>query len=91
MDLSNIVANSKEKGTAENYLAQKYPIAGGLTQAVFGGNQETAPGAASTMVAAPLPQMPGQPSQDSSMIAMNAQPKQGGGGLETLVKLFMGG
>lgn len=83
------LSNFQEQGSAQPSpaLADKYPIAGGLFQAVFGDNQAAAP----TTASAPLPQMPGQPPQDPSMIAMNAQPKQGGGGLEALVKLFMGG
>lgn len=70
-----------------NYFESKYPIAGGLAHAVFGNNQAPAP-AAPTTVDAPLPQMPGQPAPDYSMLAMNAQPQQGGGGLAALLKLF---
>jgi hypothetical protein len=87
MGLSNITAGDEPQTTATrqptvgDYFASRYPVTGGLAQAVFGDNQ---------MASAPLLQMPGQPNQDSSMIAMNAQPK-GGGGLEALLKLFAGG
>ena len=70
-----------------NYFESKYPIAGGLAQAVFGNNQAAAPAPAAAQAPA-QPQMPGQPAPDYSMIAMNAQPKQSGGGLEALLKLF---
>lgn len=71
-----------------NYFESKYPIAGGLASMVFGNNQQApAAGAAPVTVDAPLPQMPGQPAPDYSMLAMNAQPKQGGG-LDLLKALF---
>lgn len=68
-----------------NYFESKYPITGGLAHAVFGGGQPQA--AASVTADTPLPQLPGQPAPDYSMLAMNAQPQQGGG-LATLLKLF---
>jgi hypothetical protein len=71
-----------------NYFESKYPIAGGLAQAVFGNNQAPAAGAAVQPATAPLAAMPQAGQQDTSMLAMNAQPKQGGGGLEALLKLF---
>lgn len=70
-----------------NYFESKYPTAGGLAHAVFG-NQQAPAAAAPTTVDAPLPQMPGQPQPDYSILAMNTQPKQGGGGLSALLKLF---
>lgn len=68
-----------------SYFESKYPIAGGLANAVFGGGQPQA--AAPVIADAPLPQLPGQPAPDYSMLAMNAQPKEGGG-LAALLKLF---
>jgi hypothetical protein len=67
-----------------NYFESKYPIAGGLAQAVFGGGNQAPITQPAT---APLAAMP-QPSQpDYSMIAQNAQPKQGGG-LAAILKLL---
>ena len=73
-----------------NYFESKYPIAGGLAQAVFGNNQAPAGTAPTAQPAtAPLAAMPtGGTQQDTSLIAMNAQPQQGGGGLAALLKLF---
>ncbi len=70
-----------------NYFDSKYPIAGGLSQAVFGNNQAPEAGAGVQSATAPLAVMPQAQQQDTSMLAMNAQPKQGGG-LEALLKLF---
>lgn len=67
-----------------NYFESKYPIAGGLAQAVFGNNQAPA----ATPATAPLAPMPQAGQPDTSMLAMNAQPQQGGGGLAALLKLF---
>ena len=69
-----------------NYFENRFPIAGGLAGAVFGNNaapQTQAP----TAVDAPLPQMPGQPAPDYSMLAMNAKPEEGGG-LAAILKLI---
>lgn len=69
-----------------NYFESKYPIAGGLAHMVFGNNAPS-PGAGAPVPAlAALP--PGGTQQDSSLLAMNAQPQQGGGGLAALLKLF---
>lgn len=67
-----------------SHFESKYPVAGGLAQAVFGGSQASA----SQPATAPLVPMPQAGQQDMSMLAMNAQPKQGGG-LEALLKLFV--
>jgi hypothetical protein len=69
------------------YLQNKYPVAGGLANAAFGGHQssDTNPSVAS------LPPVQGMEQPDySQMLAMNAQPKQGGGGLSTILKLLAG-
>jgi hypothetical protein len=71
-----------------SYFESKYPIAGGLAQAVFGNNQAPAAGAAPQPATAPLAPMPQAGQQDTSLLAMNAQPQQGGGGLAALLKLF---
>lgn len=69
-----------------NYFENRYPIAGGLANAVFGNNAAPAT-QAPTAADAPLPQMPGQPAPDYSMLAMNAKPQESGG-LAALLKLF---
>jgi hypothetical protein len=69
-----------------NYFESKYPIAGGLAQAVFGGGDTPVPTA--QPATAPLAAMPQAGQPDYSMLAMNAQPQQGGGGLAALLKLF---
>lgn len=67
-----------------NYFESKYPIAGGLANMVFGNSQTPAAAAA-----APIAPMPSGTQPDySQMIAQNAQPKQGSGGLATLLKFF---
>lgn len=72
-----------------NYFESKYPIAGGLADMVFGNNHQPAAGAPTVApAAAPLAPMPTGGTQDTSMLAMNAQPQQGGGGLAALLKLF---
>ena len=68
-----------------NYFESKYPIAGGLADMVFGNNHQPA---AVAPASAPLAAMPTGGTQDSSLIAMNAQPQQGAGGLAALLKLF---
>lgn len=101
MGLSNILPGGEGQGAAPtdgtaapahqdfgqrlgNYFESKYPIAGGLAQAVFGGGNQ-AP--ATQPATAPLAAMPQAGQPDYSMIAQNAQPKQGGG-LAALLKLF---
>lgn len=64
-----------------NYFESKYPIAGGLANAVFGGQPASAP----------LGNLPtgaeGQNQPD--LVAMNAQPKSGGGGgLQAILSLI---
>ena len=71
-----------------SYFENKYPIAGGLANMVFGQNASPQP-AAQPAAVAPLAPMPQAGQQDTSMLAMNAQPKSGGGdGLMALLKLF---
>ena len=103
MGLSNILPTGGDQGGAPaavgatvrkpdfgdrlgSYFESKYPIAGGLANMVFGNNQTPAP-TAPVIADALLPTMPGQPAQDASLLAMNAQPQQGGG-LAALLKLF---
>lgn len=65
--------------------------AGSLFNKVFGANQPDAPqaGAAAPVASAPLAPMPSQAQPDySQTIAMNAQPKQGGGPLGFLANMF---
>jgi hypothetical protein len=71
-----------------SYFASKYPIAGGLAQAVFGNGG--APQV--TQASAPLGNLPtgaeGQAPQ-SDLVGMNAQPKSGGGGgLQAILSLI---
>ena len=69
------------------YFKSRFPVAGGLAQAVFGGGgggdyQPQQP-------QSPLLGMISQPPPvDSSLIGMNAMPKQGGGGGALLLKLL---
>lgn len=104
MGLSNIIPTGGDQGATPewratqahqglghqlgNYFESKYPVAGGLAQAVFGNNQAPAPGATAQPATAPLAPMPQAGPQDTSLLAMNAQPQQGGGGLAALLKLF---
>jgi hypothetical protein len=71
-----------------NYFESRFPVSGGLADMVFGQNAapESADGQPAT---APLALMPQAGQQDTSMLAMNAQPQQGGGGLATLLKLLV--
>jgi len=71
-----------------SYLQQRFPIAGGLANMVFGNhNQNPAPaeqGAAPPSTGlAPL-------SDYSNMVAMGGNKSQSNGGLMTLLKLFAG-
>lgn len=70
-----------------NYFESRFPVAGGLANMVFGQNAAPQP-AAGQPATAPLAPMPQAGQQDTSMLAMNAQPQQGGGGLAALLKLF---
>lgn len=64
-----------------DYFKNRYPIAGGLAGMVFPQQGQTA--------SAPLAPMPNQTQPDySQMIAQNAQPQQGGGGLSAILKLI---
>ena len=63
-----------------DYFKSRYPIAGGLAGMVFDPNGQQAPTA--QPASAPLAAMPNNSQPDySSLIAQNAQPQQGGGGL----------
>lgn len=67
-----------------DYFKNRYPIAGGLAGMVFDPQQ-------SQPATAPLAPMPGGTVQQpdySQMIAQNAQPQQGGGGLGAILKLL---
>jgi hypothetical protein len=66
-----------------DYFKNRYPIAGGLAGMVFDPQQ-------SQPATAPLAPMPGGTTQPdySQMIAQNAQPQQGGGGLGAILKLI---
>lgn len=69
-----------------DYFQSRYPIAGGLAGMVFNPNQNQAPAAPATSTG---PTDPGVSMPDySSLIAQNAQPKQGGGGLAAILKLL---
>lgn len=66
-----------------DYFKNRYPIAGGLAGMVFDPQQQQP-------ATAPLAPMPGGTQQPdySQMIAQNAQPQQGGGGLGAILKLI---
>jgi hypothetical protein len=67
-----------------SYVKQRSPTLGGLGEMVFGGGQQQAP----------LPEMnlPQQPMPDNSeIIAQNAKPPEGGGGLSMILKMLAGG
>lgn len=65
-----------------DYFKNRYPIAGGLAGMVFDPQQNQA-------AVAPLAPVPGNTQPDySQMIAQNAQPQQGGGGLGAILKLI---
>lgn len=66
-----------------SYFESRYPVAGGLANMVFGQNTSPQP-----VAVAPLAPMPQAGQQDTSMLAMNAQPKSGDG-LKALLKLFL--
>jgi hypothetical protein len=71
-----------------SYFENKYPIAGGLAQAVFGQNTPAPAATPANPGTPPIALPPGGDQPDySQMIAQNAQPKQGGG-LAALLKLF---
>lgn len=66
-------------------------MADSLFNKVFGDNQQTAPqsGVAAPVASAPLVPMPSQAQPDySQMMALNAQPKQGGAGADILKMFF---
>ncbi len=72
-----------------DYFKSRCPIAGGLAGMVFdpNQNQQTAPAPAAAV--APQAQiLPGDQPDYTQMIAMNAQPQQGGGGLGAILKLI---
>jgi hypothetical protein len=72
-----------------DYFESKYPISGGLAQAVFGQNAQPQAAPTATPATAPSAAMPNNSQPDySQMIAQNAQPQQAGGGLAALLKLF---
>ena len=69
-----------------DYFKSRYPTAGGIASAVFNPSQNQAPAAPATSTG---PTDPGMSMPDySSLIAQNAQPQQGGGGLAALLKLL---
>lgn len=70
------------------YFQEHYPIAGGLAGMVFGNNAPSPTPAPGQGMAA-MPAVPMQQDQPdyTSMLAMNAQPKQGGG-LSAILKLL---
>lgn len=73
-----------------NYFESRYPIAGGLANAVFGDSKQQASvaGTAPASAVAPLAAMPSPRQPDYSILAMNAQPQQRGGGLAALLKFL---
>lgn len=90
-DTSNVKQGPSFGDRLLSYLGSKYPIAGGLANLAFGGHEQQ-PQQAPEMNAPPVPmvaQAPDLPPQPD-LISMNAQPKQSGGGLQTILKLLAG-
>ncbi len=73
------------------YLQQRFPIAGGLANMVFGDHNQNNGVANSqgSSMAVPTPEMAPLPDY-SNMVTMNANKPQSNGGLMTLLKLFAG-
>ena len=70
------------------YAQSHYPVAGGLANAIFGGSNSSQPQPQANLA---YPQLAGQAQQANPMMpAVVEQPKQDGGGLSTLLKLFAG-
>lgn len=76
-----------------SYLGNKYPLAGGLAQLAFGHpNQQpqAQPDPSQIPPVVPMAQQQAQLPEQPDLISMNAQPKDGGGGLSTILKLLAG-
>jgi hypothetical protein len=71
------VTASREPSFGQQFQ-NRYPVAGGLMQAVFGGDSSFS-----------APQASSQQSAQSDIVGMNAQPPEGGG-LSAILKLLSG-